>query len=135
MPAWTSFPLKVAHLSQTLIAPLLLVLLLDCPPPLLLHQPKKSNGDHPLLLLLLLHRRCRRWIIRRPHRLTDGRTRHSPPRWEADAERWFVFPRSGQPFSGSGTAIEEPSRAVQYPRGLRNAEPPIAANSRGGRQA
>ena len=68
-----------------------------------------------------------------------------PARWEVDAERRFTggeallslpaLPRSGRPFSVSETPIAEPSRAVQYPRGLRNTEPLIARRSRGGRQA
>lgn len=68
-----------------------------------------------------------------------------PARWEVNAERRFTggeallslpaLPRSGRPFSVSETPIAEPSRAVQYPRGLRNTEPLIARRSRGGRQA
>lgn len=46
-----------------------------------------------------------------------------------------AFPRSRQPFSGSEAPIAEPSRAAQYPRGLRNTEPLIAQSRRGGRQA
>lgn len=44
-------------------------------------------------------------------------------------------PRPGQPFSVNEPLVAKSSRVVQYPGGLRNTEPLIARNRKGGRRA